>query len=121
MGDRALLIVHNATDVSPTIYLHWSGHAVPNLIDDLKSLMADRTDDVAYAAARLVGLAHTQAPGNLSLGLWETPDAIRQAVLANSDDPLEAYSHGDAGVVLVDAADFACRAIGGYLTRSSSG
>jgi len=120
MGDRPLLIVHYATDVSPTIYLHWSGYAAPNLIDDPKSLMADRTDDVAYAAARLVGLTHTHAPGNLSPGLWETPDAIRQAVLASSDDPLKAYCHGDAGVVLVNAANFALRAVGGYLTSSSS-
>jgi hypothetical protein len=68
---------------------------------------AERTNDVAYAAARLIGIAgiaHVHTPGNL---VWKTPNDIGAAIQARNDQTLETYSHGDAGGVLINAADFA--------------
>src|SRR5262249_23619068 len=46
MGDRALLIFTDNTDVSPVIYLHWHGSQVPELLRQHKDLMASRGADV---------------------------------------------------------------------------
>lgn len=110
MGDRALVVFRSAdkTIVSPTVYLHWSGHAVPELIEKLAVLMNDRRDDVPYACARFIGLCHEHIPGNLSLGVSETPLDVYET---------DSYSHGDAGVVVVDASTFKWKAHGGYLAK----
>ncbi len=115
MGDRALIIFRDDHDISPTVYLHWEGHAVPDLIEQLSVLMTGRTGDASYAAARFIGLAHEYRPGNVSLGVFETPDEIRQAIVDDRLEALEAYSHGDAGAVLVSTDDFSWHAFGGYL------
>lgn len=117
MGDRALVVFKNQDTVSPTVYLHWNGSDVPLFIFQLGLLMADRRNDVSYAAARFIGLAHEAIPGNLSLGVRETPDELRQAVIDGDVDLIEDFSHGDAGVVVVDTATFSWRAYGGHLTH----
>lgn len=115
MGDRALIIFKNEHTVSPTAYLHWAGCAVPGYIAQLSHLMAQRRNDVSYAAARFIGIVHAHDPGPLSLGVFETPDEVRRAVLDDDADVIDDYSHGDAGVVIVDTADFSYKAYGGYL------
>ena len=115
MGDRALIIFKDANNVSPTVYLHWDGHAVPGLIQELRLLMGDRKNDASYAAARFIGIVHQQNPGNLSLGVFETPADVRAAARGGDQDSLAAYSHGDAGVVVVETSDFSWQAFAGYL------
>jgi hypothetical protein len=120
MGDRALVIFEDADEVSPVVYLHWSGSRVPALLEQLKERMRGREGDVSYAAARFVGLCHEALPGNLSLGVWNIPVDTLVAVKSRgldgrADKELAGYSHGDAGVVVVNANDFTWQAYGGYL------
>ncbi|MDK3075488.1 hypothetical protein QO034_20645 [Sedimentitalea sp. JM2-8] len=117
MGDRALVLFKNQDTVSPTVYLHWKGSDVPLFIFQLGKLMADRKNDVSYAAARFIGLAHETIPGNLSLGVMETPVELREAVLGNDVEVIADFSHGDFGVVVVDTATFSWRAYGRHLTH----
>jgi hypothetical protein len=120
MGDRALVIFENKEEVSPVVYLHWSGSRVPALLEQLKERMKGSEGDVAYAAARFVGICHESIEGNLSLGVWNLPAdtlvAVRTRGLSSAADAeLAGYSHGDAGVVVVNAEDFTFKAYGGYL------
>jgi hypothetical protein len=78
MGDRASVIFFDKVQVSPVIYLHWHGSRVPDWIEELRCLMAERLWDAPYAAARFVGVCHNHIPGNLSL-------AIRSSNLSLSD------------------------------------
>jgi hypothetical protein len=117
MGDRALIIFTDGTEVSPVIYLHWSGSKVPDLLEQHKPLMASRGADVSYAAARFVGIVHATMPEqNLSLGMWNADRRIRTAVTRSDADILKELSHGDAGVVVVDVTDYSWKAYGGYLS-----
>jgi len=129
MGDRALILFTDGKEVSPTVYLHWSGSRVPELLDELKILMSDRLGDVGYSAARFIGLCHATIDGSLSLGCWNAESSIEDAVWAFSSteadsEPaltavteLKSYSHGDAGVVIVNVNDLSWKAVGGYLAR----
>jgi hypothetical protein len=120
MGDRAIILFTDGTDVSPSVYLHWHGSRVPDLLDQHKTLMASRGADVAYAAARFVGIVHATMPdSNLSLGISNTGPAAQQAVIARDEIALAHLSHGDAGVVIVNVNDYSWRAYAGYLARHS--
>jgi hypothetical protein len=112
MGDRACVIFFDRDGVSPTVYLHWHGHAVPGWLDDLTLLMASRPNDAAYAAARFVGLCHTRIAGNLSLGVTSN-DLTRRDI--GDAERLAELSPGNAGLAVVNTADFTWRAYGGYL------
>lgn len=137
MGDRALVVFTDGEEVSPVIYAHWAGDAIPELLATHRDLMKDRRGDVSYAAARFCGLLHEHVPGNLSVGLFTTPPVEQQAVtiLANpypewwtkeqmeaSDKAysriLEEYSHGDAGLIVVNVKSYTWRAYGGYLQNN---
>lgn len=119
MGDRALVILtdKNKTDISPTIYFHWAGDDVIGLIEKLKNLMGQRSDDVEYSCARLIGIAHVEYPGNSSLGVWCTPQEVINAIKANDFDALRDYSPGDAGIVIVNIDDFTWQTYHGYLAK----
>ena len=69
MGNRACIVFFDRNRVSPTVYLHWHGDAVPGWLGQLKELMSGRFCDASYAAARFVGICHANINGNLSLGL----------------------------------------------------
>lgn len=99
MGDRCLVVFTNTKrdEISPVIYLHWHGHKVADWLKEWRSYMEGRMGDVQYGAARFVGICHTHIEGNLSLGIWQGGNEA----LA---DP-EGYSHGDHGVVIVNADD----------------
>ncbi len=122
MGDRALVIFTDGKEVSPTVYLHWSGDRVPALLDELKVLMTGREGDVSYSAARFIGICHASIDGNLSLGCWNTDDGIAEAAKSVIGAPvsvhaslLKSHSHGDAGCIVVNVNDHAWKAFGGYL------
>ena len=115
MGNRACIIFFDHHRVSPTVYLHWHGDAVPGYLDQLKDRMDGRFSDAAYAAARFVGICHAQIGGNLSLGIWS--NSLSLADVRNADG-LKAESPGNAGIVVVDTSDFSWKAFGGYLADS---
>ena len=43
MGNRACIVFFDRNRVSPTVYLHWHGDAVPGWLGQLKELMAGRS------------------------------------------------------------------------------
>jgi hypothetical protein len=93
MGARALVQFYGADETSPVVYLHWNGHQVPEFLVECRELMDTRTDDASYAAARFIGICHSNIPGNLSLGVWNNNQAL------SADD-----SQGDFGVFGVDVS-----------------
>jgi hypothetical protein len=114
MGNRALVIFYDDHQISPTVYLHWNGGKVPELLGDLAEYMKGRYGDAGYAAARFTGLCHNLISGNLSLGLMA--NTLRHADLEDAA-VLATMSHGDAGVVIVNTDDFTWKAYGGYLAE----
>ena len=116
MGDRARIVFTDGNEVSPVIYLHWHGSQVTYLLEQLRDLMATRGPDLAYAAARFVGIVHATIPDeNLSLGISNASDDLRAAVLEGKRCELEQASYGDAGFIVVDVNDYGFEAYGGYL------
>jgi hypothetical protein len=114
MGDRALIIFYDEYRISPTVYLHWNGGKVPELLTNLAEYMKGRYGDAGYAAARFTGLCHNVISGNLSLGL--NANKLQRADLEDAA-VLATMSHGDAGVVIVNTDDFTWKAYGGYLAE----
>ncbi len=114
MGNRALVIFYDERQISPTVYLHWNGGEVPELLGDLAEYMKGRYGDAEYAAARFTGLCHNLISGNLSLGI--IANKLRRADLEDAA-VLKEMSHGDAGVVIVNTGDFTWKAYGGYLAE----
>lgn len=130
MGDRALVVFYDKKlgRVSPTVYLHWLGEQVPALLEKHAEFMSTRKGDLDYAIARFIGICHCEIPDtNLSLGVHETPQDVKDAILnlghtsvdvgEAANEEIEGYSHGDAGVVVVDCNTFKWEAFGGYLTK----
>ena len=115
MGDRALIIFKDGTEISPTVYLHWAGASVPDYIADLAARAHPQGLSPDYAAARLIGIAHEDNPGTLSLGVMQTPPEMEAAIQNGKVEDIASFSHGDAGVVIVDVNDFTWQAYGGYL------
>jgi hypothetical protein len=125
MGDRALIIFTDGAEVSPTVYLHWNGSSVPKLLEVCHSRMMGRLADVEYGVARFIGICHEHIDGNLSLGCWNTDEAVETAarkVFSESEGKhiavLAEHSHGDAGVVVVNVNDYSWKAFGGYLAKA---
>jgi hypothetical protein len=114
MGNRATILFFDRTSVSPTVYLHWHGDAVPAWLERLSTLMRGRYDDASYAAARFVGLCHENIDGNLSLSISSNGFSVWDAC---SRPCMENASPGNAGMVVVDTSDFSWRAYGGYLAN----
>ena len=114
MGDRACILFFDRTCVSPTIYLHWHGNAVPAWLDQLKDRMDGRFSDAVYAAARFVGICHANIDGNLSLGISSNDLSVADV---RSKDRMEDESPGNAGIVAVNTSDFSWKAYGGYLAQ----
>jgi hypothetical protein len=118
MGNRACIVFFDQNRVSPTVYLHWHGDAVPAWLGQLKELMSGRFGDASYAAARFVGICHANINGNLSLGLSSNDFSLADVL---NKDRMEAESPGNAGMVVVDTGDFTWEAYGGYLADSDRG
>lgn len=121
MGDRALVVFTDGSEVSPITYLHWAGSKVPKLLEQLKVLMASRGADVSYASARFFGICHMQRPeDNMSLGAMNTDDKVIDAVKSNDSAVLTEESHGDAGFIVVNVNDYSWKAYGGYLGKEEA-
>jgi len=115
MGDRALIIFKQGnkiaeTSYSPVVYLHWGGSDVPELLRKTRTLMESRGPDLDYTAARFVGICNESMKGNLSLGLWSLPVGFGSWSKKKKED----YSHGDAGIVVVDVDTWKFKQFGAY-------
>lgn len=115
MGDRVLFqVVHyTATkpEFSPAIYCHWSGSQASTIVARLVArMLSTRPGDVSYWAARLAQECTNNDPGALSFGLWNVDHIL------TAED-----SHGDAGVVIIDAATGRTTCLGGYWRTDHAG
>jgi hypothetical protein len=110
MGDRALVILKDGTDYSPVMYLHWHAPQVQNYVNRLKEVMVGREGDIQYGFARLVGIAHNDIQGNLSLGCWSLPEDFSET----DEAMLKKMSHGDGGIYVVDLKDYSITTYAGY-------
>lgn len=121
MGNRALTIFTDSqgSEVSPTVYMHWNGGDVPEFVADTAKVMKGREGDVSYSVARFVAVVAAFLDGNLSLGVFETDADLRNAIKCQDAESIkrhaESFSHGDAGVIIVNCDDFTWKAYGGYL------
>jgi len=95
---------------SPVIYLHNSGYKIAELLKKTKTLMESRGLDLHYTVARFTGICHEDLPGNLSLGCWNLPEGFRKW----SNKQISNFSHGDAGVVIVDVGTWECKQYGAF-------
>ena len=113
MGDRVLIqiVSTDRKEFSPVAYGHWCGDHTPEIVARLKArMLPGRPGDVAYTFARVIQEMTAGDTGALSFGAWNEP-----AILTAAD------SHGDAGVVLIDATTFRCKCLGGYLIAGRDG
>ena len=115
MGNRASVVFFDDDQISPTVYLHWHGDAVPDWLNQLKGRMNGRYSDASYAAARFVGICHAGIEGNLSLGILSNDFSLEDL---RCPDRMESESPGNAGMVVVNTSDFSWQAYGGYLAQS---
>lgn len=148
MGDRAVIVFKSADDLSPAVYLHSKGSQVQYLLEEALPTM--RTADVDYSCARFIGVCHDNMRGNHGLGVFNTPELLLTAEEAQAlDDEHGAgtqerdnamrklmddyrqraikhiksddYSHGDAGVFLVDVDTWLVECYNGYGLEDGEG
>jgi hypothetical protein len=110
MGDRAVVVFKGGWRYSPGIYVHWHGGDIPELLQQAVPHL--RIGDEMYAAARFCGVCHEVIAGPLGLGLLEAPTREEAAVAFRN------YSHGDAGVAVVDAKSGWVEFHAGYLREA---
>ncbi len=110
MGDRALVILKDGKEYSPVMYLHWHAPQVQNYVNRLKEVMQGREGDIQYGFARLIGIAHNDIEGNLSVGVWNLPERFSEA----DKTALQEMSHGDGGIYVVDLKDYSIATYAGY-------
>lgn len=92
MGDRAVVVFKDDSEIAPAIYLHWRGDSVEETLRAAKDTL--RKDDPSYSAARFAAACCNLDPkSNLSVGLLNV-------VSANFED----LDQGDNGVFVVDVA-----------------
>lgn len=112
MGERVIFHVFDGEEIGPAVYGHWSGYHALEVVESLKKRMHDRLSDVSYTTARLIQELVGDDPGNLGFGCWNAPQGVPSVVWGVIND--REYSHGDAGVILIDCRDFKVFAHGGY-------
>ena len=122
MGDRVVIVFHTpvrgtdyhtgkvtyAHDLSPTFYMHWSGiNAVGILQKAIKQKVLYK-DLVSNAIANLVGFCGKEGvPG---MALWNTEKTFEEI-------QEDSFSHGDAGVILIDSKTLIASFHNGYLAK----
>lgn len=107
MGDRVVVVVTDGNEIAPAIYAHWLGSEAPAILVKAGEAGLIRKDDESYAAARVCGAFHEASPGHTGVGLLDAPADL-------SDETLEEFSHGDAGVIVLNVSDGSLRYVGGY-------
>jgi hypothetical protein len=107
MGDRGIVVFKAGEHISPAVYVHWHGENLPELLREAAPTL--RANDPDYAAARFCGHVANKAKGKTGVGIFNT------TTLADVRD--REFSHGDAGVVIVDVGTGEIEAINGYLSE----
>lgn len=118
MRDRALIIFKNDRGVSPTIYLHDAGEFAPDFIADLAAKTGHRAITPDQAAERFLDVIRRDHPGAVALSVYDTYPRLCDAALRNDAAGLTAYAEDDAGLILVDTADYSWLAFGGYFAAA---
>jgi len=122
MTNHAAIVFTDGKQVSPGVYLHGAGSSVPALLEKHKQLMGTRSGDLFCAAARFVGVCHEHMEGNQRLGIWNTPEAVKEAIVSDrADSVVGEYTYGYSGVVVVNVRDFSWRAYGGHVAHGLGG
>ncbi len=107
MGDRVLVVFKDRYGTSPALYGHWSGDSIVDVLSEAAPTM--RAGDKGYALARACAALCSHVPGALSVGIHAGPKDLLPSTLKE-------FSHGDAGVLVVDVDTGEMTAFGGYLT-----
>lgn len=116
MGDRAVItfvsgidpkkcrwgLKNSKPEFSPTVYLHWMGSDVVDLLRET----CLRRGDEAYSSARFTAAACNRSKGNLGVGLMAPPPKWAQKLMlkenAQDYDELSNWHQGDNGAFMVD-------------------
>lgn len=98
----SLITVKTKPEFSPTIYLHWMGGDVVELLEKTNL----RRGDECYSAARFTATACSENKGNLGVGLLPPPPKWAQRIMLRKGtqecDELSNWHHGDNGVFMVN-------------------
>lgn len=109
MGDRVLYVVTGKEKPQgyAAIYSHWGGYNALETLEKAGPTM--RAGDVSYATARLCA-AVCEATGDplLSAGILPPP------TLTDVSEEFRSFSHGDAGVIVIDVDTGEYRGYAGY-------
>ena len=108
MGDRVVItFTDDDESFSPAVYMHWNGQEAPDMIRAAQPVM--RREDSSYSAARFCGECHKAVRGVTGLGLVDAP-------VGSEAFPIDwnSYSHGDAGVYVVNTTTGEVKCHGGY-------
>lgn len=110
MGDRWVTVFRSEDGWhSPGVYSHNYGHsAVAKLTEAAPSL---RHKDASYSAARLAAYLCNGTSLNLGVGIVDAPTE------SDRKDGYKEYSHGDAGVIVVDCVTWKAQPYAGYLKK----
>ena len=114
MGDRVIYVVKD--DDYPTgivsVYSHWGGQGALDTLERAAPFM--RKGDVSYATARLCqAVCDAAGVSTTGAGLIEAPKAHDFANF------FAEYSHGDAGVIVIDLDQRIYTCYAGYLEDRS--
>lgn len=98
MGNRAHIIFHEDSTISPAVYLHWNGgpESVYRFLDEMdrRDIRADGEYDAAQMVALINDYMSSDYHSGLSLGIVNGPKHITLTAL-------QPYDHGDNGVYVV--------------------
>lgn len=109
MGDRVFVAFHDGDGVSPLVYGHWGGSGVFQVLAKTREQMKPRPDDVPYIAARFcAALCEAAGPGDSGVGLSNAK------TLAELRADPDAFSDGDAGLILVKVPEWKAEPLCGY-------
>lgn len=120
MGDRVLVTVrykdHSGEDAySVGIYGHWLGDHAVQILKDAEATL--RAHHPTFLVARICGAfcaAHEE--NHLGVGIFPAPKPDQDGVV-----DWHAYSHGGAGIIVVDADTGECICHAGYLEERDGG
>jgi hypothetical protein len=99
MGDRALIVVtDNTGEISPAVYTHWAGSEAGDIIKAAGEKGVIRMDDISYATARICAAFVGDNTGTTGTGILAGPENLEPETLGT-------FSHGDAGVFVLNVTD----------------
>lgn len=106
MGDRIVYYIEGA---SCAAYGHWIGEKGIDLLKGALPTM--RKDDDSYAMARLIAYLCKETESSVPTGVG----VLRPPKDSDKADAYGEYSHGDAGVVIINAELTRAECFAGYL------